>query len=134
MTNLRPMLMFAGAQLGKAEEAIEFYTALFPRSRIINIDRHGTGEVEVEGTVQLARFEIGAIEILATDSNYEHDFSFTPSISLFIDLESDAELDRVYGELVHLGKEMVPVDDYGFSRRYGWVQDRFGVSWQLNVP
>ena len=61
-------------------------------------------------------------------------FTFTPSISLFVECESDAEIERLAGALGEGGQFMMPLGDYGFSRRFAWVSDRFGVSWQINLP
>ena len=58
---------------------------------------------------------------------------FTPALSLFVDFDSEAALDSAYKQLAEGGRELMPLDDYGFSRRFGWLDDRFGVSWQLNL-
>ena len=68
------------------------------------------------------------------DSPPVHDFDFTPSISLFVDFESDETLETAFAKLSETGKIMMPLDDYGFSKRFGWLSDKFGVSWQLNLP
>jgi predicted 3-demethylubiquinone-9 3-methyltransferase (glyoxalase superfamily) len=64
----------------------------------------------------------------------KHGFTFTPSISLFVDCESEAELDAAFGVLSEGGKILMPPSNYGFSTKFTWVSDRFGVSWQLNLP
>lgn len=63
----------------------------------------------------------------------KHDFTFTPSISLFVECESEMELEVAYQALSAGGELLMPLDNYGFSTRFGWVNDRFGVSWQLNL-
>jgi predicted 3-demethylubiquinone-9 3-methyltransferase (glyoxalase superfamily) len=63
----------------------------------------------------------------------KHAFTFTPSTSVFVECESQAELDSVFGRLSEGGSVLMPVGNYGFSTRFGWVQDRFGLSWQLNL-
>jgi predicted 3-demethylubiquinone-9 3-methyltransferase (glyoxalase superfamily) len=63
-----------------------------------------------------------------------HGFTFTPSLSLFVDCESEADLERIFAALSEGGGVLMPLGNYGFSRRFGWVNDRFGVSWQLNLP
>ena len=68
-----------------------------------------------------------------TDSPPVHDFTFTPSFSIFVDVASAEELDRLFAGLSEGGAVLMPLDEYGFSRRFGWVNDRFGVSWQLNL-
>ncbi|MGI9524987.1 MAG: VOC family protein [Hyphomicrobiaceae bacterium] len=63
-----------------------------------------------------------------------HEFDFTPSVSLFVNFGVAAELDRAFGKLADGGTILMPLDDYGFSLRFGWLSDAFGVSWQLNLP
>lgn len=126
-----PFLLFQG---GKAEEAMRFYVDTLPNSRIIEIDRYAAGEVGPEGTVELGHFEVNGLPVRSTDSPIPHEFDFTPSFSFFIDLESAAELDRLAEALQEDGEVMMPPNDYGFSERFAWVEDRYGVSWQLNLP
>ena len=64
----------------------------------------------------------------------KHDFTFTPAMSLFVDCDNTEELERAFAALSEGGKVFMPLDDYGFSKRFGWCSDRFGVSWQLNLP
>lgn len=70
---------------------------------------------------------------MATDSWVKHAFSFTPAVSLFVECESESEIDRLNAALGEGGSSLMPIDNYGFSRRFAWVNDRFGVSWQLNL-
>ena len=79
-----------------------------------------------------AVFSLGGREFMAIDSPVEHDFTFTPAMSLFVDCDSEDEVDALAGALGEGGQVLMPVGEYGFSRRFGWVTDRFGVSWQLN--
>jgi predicted 3-demethylubiquinone-9 3-methyltransferase (glyoxalase superfamily) len=125
-----PFLMFQG---GVAERAITFYTSLFDDARVLDIARYGADGPGPEGTVQVARFSLAGQEFLCSDSFVVHDFSFTPSFSVWIEAESEAELERLYAALADGGAELMPLGEYGFSRRFGWVNDRFGVSWQLNL-
>ena len=124
-----PFLMFEGV----AEEAMNFYVSLFGGSEIRRVERNGPGEPGPEGTLKTATFTLGGQEFTCFNSPTKHDFSFTPSISLFVECESPAELEESFGRLADGGKVLMPLDDYGFSRRFGWVNDRFGVSWQLNL-
>jgi predicted 3-demethylubiquinone-9 3-methyltransferase (glyoxalase superfamily) len=122
-------LMFEGA----AEEAMKFYVSLFQGSEVTSIERYGPGEPGAEGTVKRASFTVGRHDLMCIDSPMKHDFTFTPSISIFVDCESAAELDEAFNQLSAGGKILMPLDNYGFSKRFGWCQDRFGVSWQLNL-
>jgi predicted 3-demethylubiquinone-9 3-methyltransferase (glyoxalase superfamily) len=124
-----PFLMFTG----NAEQAITFYTSLFDDGRIVDITRFGPGGPSAEGTVQQARFSLAGQEFLCTDSPPIHAFSFTPSFSIWIETESEDELQRLFAALSDGGNELMELEDYGFSRRFGWLNDRFGVSWQLNL-
>ena len=123
-------LMFSGA----AEEAMTFYVSLFPRSRILSIIHYGAGEPGKEGTVKQAIFELNATRLICIDSPVQHPFTFTPAVSLFVDCDDQIEIDRLFERLVEGGQALMPPDSYGFSRRFAWVQDRYGVSWQLNLP
>ena len=122
-------LMFEGA----AEEAMNLYVSLFPGSEITSIERYGPGEAGAEGSVKLARFRVGDHDLMCIDSPSPHAFTFTPSISLFVECASDAELDATFARLADGGSVLMPLGAYGFSTRFGWVADRFGVSWQLNL-
>ena len=127
---IRPFLMF---QDGRAEAAMTFYVSLFPDGEILDIARHGPSGPGPEGSVVLARFTIGGQQVLCSDSFVTHAFDFTPSTSLFVDCASEDEIARLAGALVEGGAELMPLGDYGFSRRFAWLNDRHGVSWQLNL-
>lgn len=127
---VRPFLMFEG----KAEEAMTFYTSLFPDSKILDIRRYGPGEAGAEGSIYQASFQIGEQTIACIDSPVKHGFSFTPSFSLFVDCDSEEDLRRYVTALVDGGSTLMPLANYGFSRQFAWITDRFGVSWQFNLP
>jgi len=132
MKDVVTFLMFSGERHGQAKAAIETYVSLFPGSAIERIDCYGPGEDQPEGTVRTAWFKLGARRFMAIDSAGPHAFNFTPSMSLFVECETEDELERFYAALSEGGQVLMPLDNYGFSRRFGWVNDRFGVSWQLN--
>lgn len=131
MEKITPFLMF---QDGKAEEAMNFYTSLIEDSSITNIVRYGANESGDEGTVMQATFTLKGQEVMCIDSNIKHQFSFTPSFSLFVTCSTEEELDTLYRKLNEGGQALMPLGDYGFSKKFGWLNDRFGVSWQLNLP
>ncbi|MCF3943816.1 VOC family protein [Oceanobacillus alkalisoli] len=132
MTKVTPFLMF---QDGKAEEAMNFYTSLIKDSEITSITRYGANESDGdEGTVMQANFTLKGQEFMCIDSNIEHQFSFTPSFSIFVDCDTEEELTNLYEKLLEGGQALMPLDNYGFSRKFGWINDRFGVSWQINLP
>src|SRR5262249_6927675 len=133
MKSVTTFLMFAREQHGKADEAMRFYTTLFDDSQILSIERYGAGEAEPEGTVKVAVFSLNGREFMAMDCAQPHPFTFTPAISLYVECDSLAEIERVYKGLLEGGMALMPLGDHGFSKQFGWVADRFGVSWQLNV-
>ena len=128
MTTATPFLMFQG----QAQPAIDFYCASLPDARVLDMKRHPTPTPN-GGTVMLARVAICGREFLFSDSPPVHAFTFTPSSSIFIDCDSADQLDRLFAVLSDDGQVLMPVGDYGFSRRFGWLQDRFGVSWLLKL-
>ena len=132
MNSISTFLMFVGDQAGKAEEAIKLYTSLFNDSEIISIERFSEGEGQPDGFIKVARFTINGVTFIASENTGNHQFTFTPSMSLFVECETLEELETAYKTLSKNGQELMPLDDYGFSKKFGWVNDRFGVSWQLN--
>jgi predicted 3-demethylubiquinone-9 3-methyltransferase (glyoxalase superfamily) len=123
-------LMFDGV----AENAMRFYVSLFKDSEIKSVQRFGPGEGGAEGTIKTARFTLAGHHLICFDSPIKHNFTFTPAMSIFVDCESESELDEAFKQLSTGGSVLMPLDNYGFSTKFGWVNDRFGVSWQLNLP
>ncbi|WP_338447686.1 VOC family protein [Niallia oryzisoli] len=131
MEKVTPFLMF---QDGNAEEAMNFYISLIEDSKITSIVRYGAKEAGEEGTVMHATFSLKGQEFMCIDSNIKHQFSFTPSFSIFLTCSSDEEIENLYEKLIEGGQALMPLGDYGFSKKFGWLNDRFGVSWQLTLP
>ncbi|HRP62490.1 MAG TPA: VOC family protein [Phycisphaerales bacterium] len=123
-------LMF---QKGDAEEAITFYISLFDDAGITRIERYGPDDAGPEGKVLHAAFTLAGRPFIAFDSPQPHTFDFTPAISLFVTSRTEAEFDRLYEALSEGGRVMMPPNDYGFSPRFAFLNDRFGVSWQINL-
>jgi predicted 3-demethylubiquinone-9 3-methyltransferase (glyoxalase superfamily) len=126
---VRTFLMFEGA----AEEAMNFYVSLFKGSAVERVERYGPGERGAEGSVKRADFTLGGHPLSCIDSPIKHGFTFTPSMSLFVECADEAELDGAFQQLSAGGAVLMPPGNYGFSTKFTWVQDRFGVSWQLNL-
>ncbi len=127
-------LMFVGDQSGRAREAVEFYAAHVPGVSVEQVDSL-PAEVDPAATdLVRAQFSIGGTRFIAFDGGRAHDFTFTPAVSIWLDLETEAELGSLADVLADGGKVLMPLGDYGFSRAFAWVDDRFGVSWQLNLP
>ncbi|MCT1548944.1 VOC family protein [Brevibacterium casei] len=126
---LSPFLMFEN---GRAEEALNFYVDLFG-GEVVLIDRYGPENPAMDGRVRLATFAIAGTQVNIIDSPVPHGFRFTPALSLFYRATSQAELDRLWtGLLGGGGHALMPLGDYGFGP-FGWLNDRYGVSWQLNL-
>jgi predicted 3-demethylubiquinone-9 3-methyltransferase (glyoxalase superfamily) len=124
-------LMF---QDGNAEEAMTFYLSLFDDAEVVSLTRYSTDGPGKPGTVQQATFTLAGQQFMCIDSPVAHAFTFTPSVSLFVQCADEAEIDRLYAALSERGTALMPLGDHGFSAKFGWVNDRYGVSWQLNLP
>lgn len=131
MPKVTPFLMF---QDGKAEEAMNFYSSLIEDSEIKRIVRYGANQAGDEGTVMQAVFSLKGQDFMCIDSNVKHQFSFTPSFSIYVTCDTEEEINNLYQKLIDGGQALMPISDYGFSKKFGWLNDRFGVSWQLNLP
>lgn len=119
-----PSLMFVGDVAGKAEEAANLYTSVFPNSSVGHVDRYGEGqEPDQPGTVAHLYADLDGSKIAAMDSAREHDFEFNEAVSLMVGCEDQAEID-------HFWEQMSAVPE---AEQCGWIKDRFGVSWQI-VP
>jgi predicted 3-demethylubiquinone-9 3-methyltransferase (glyoxalase superfamily) len=112
---------------------MRFYVSIFPDSRIIDLDRYAPGEAGVAGSVKRALFMVAGQRVMCIDSPVKHAFGFTPAVSLFVDCASDQEQQYLHAALASGGTILMALDDYGFSRRFAWLNDRYGVSWQLNL-
>ena len=119
---------------GHAEEAMTLYASVFPGLRTEKIVRYAAGEPGKEGTVKRADLSLEGHALVFIDSYVKHAFTFTASMSLYVDCGSAEELERAFATLSEGGQVFMPLDNYGFSTRFGWLADRFGVSWQLNLP
>ncbi|MGB3438539.1 MAG: VOC family protein [Actinophytocola sp.] len=118
---------------GRAEEAMTFYRSLFSDAEVVSLARYGPEGPGAEGTVVHAIFTLAGQRFMCIDSAVKHEFGFTPAVSLYVDCADEAEIDRLYAALAADGTELMALGDHGFSTRFGWVNDRFGVSWQLNL-
>ncbi len=137
--NITTFLTFVGDQCGKAEEAINFYTSIFPNSEIKSITKYDEGEPG--GTPELIKygvFTLNGTEYMVSESNYNHAWSFSPAVSLYISDQSDDIIQMLFEKLSSNGGQiMVPLDsyegegDYGFGKKFGWCEDKYGVSWQF---
>src|SRR5690606_13258483 len=102
---------------GNAKEAAEWYVSVFQDSRI------------TADTPLVATFESSGQKFMCLNGGPE--YGINPSISFFVLCESFEEVDQLWAKLIEGGNALMPLDKYEWSERYGWLQDRFGVSWQL---
>lgn len=92
----------------------------------------GTEELPI--LVATAQLRIGGQVLMLQDSLVKHEFSFTPSASVAVVVDSGAEFDQIVGKLAEGGHYLMEPGDYDFAKNFAWVTDRFGVSWQVNHP
>lgn len=120
---LSPLLLFNGPVAGKAREAIEFYTSIFPRSSVDMLTRYEKGEGNDETFLKHARFTLMDTSFMAMDSSFDHGFNFNEAISFVVNCDTQDEIDRYWAKL-----SAVPE-----AEQCGWLKDTYGVSWQI-VP
>ncbi len=72
--------------------------------------------------------------VICIDSPVKHAFTFTPAISLFVDCDDEKGLQRLTSALLESDEALIPLGKYGFSRKFAWMNDHYGVPWQLNLP
>jgi len=117
MQKITPFLWFDD----RAEEAMNFYTAIFKNSRISNVTRYGKADPGPDGTVMSATFQIEGQDFIALNGGPM--FTFSPAISFFVSCETQEEVDHYWEKLA----------EGGATLQCGWLRDKFGVSWQI-VP
>lgn len=127
----------------KAKEAAEFYTAAFPNSNIVstvyypNSAEEGLADFQLDmaGKELTVEFEIEGQHFVNINAGPE--FKFNPSISFMVNFDPSRDerarehLDELWGKLMEGGEALMPLDEYPFSKRYGWVKDKYGLTWQL---
>jgi len=120
---------------GQAEQAAELYTRVFPRSRVVGESRYGKEGYEVhgqpEGQVMTVDMEFAGYRMMGLNGGPA--FRINPAISFFVQLESEAEVDAVWEGLADGCSVLMPLGAYDWSAKYGWLSDRFGVSWQVSL-
>jgi predicted 3-demethylubiquinone-9 3-methyltransferase (glyoxalase superfamily) len=115
MNEITPCLWFDT----EGEEAANFYTSVFPNSRIVDVSRYGSAGPRPEGTVMTVSFELNGQKLVALNGG--PDFTFNEAISFQISCETQDEVDDYWSKLSKGGEE----------GPCGWLKDRFGVSWQV---
>ena len=116
-----------------AEEAANFYTSLFADSQIGKILRYGKEGQEITGkapgSIMTVEFQLAGYKF--TGLNGGPHFSFTPAISFFVTCETEAEVDALWEKLAQDGTVLMELASYDWSKKYGWLSDRYGLSWQI---
>lgn len=119
-----PALMFVGDVCGRAEEAIRFWTSVFPEAKVGLLQHYGIGEgPDEEGSLKYGSFWLFGQEFGAMDSAYPHQFAFNEAISFIVNCDTQAEIDDYWKKLSAVSE----------AEQCGWLKDKFGVSWQI-VP
>jgi predicted 3-demethylubiquinone-9 3-methyltransferase (glyoxalase superfamily) len=112
----------------EAIEAVNFYVSIFPGSEI-------TGKTVISGTpggdVDIVTFDLSGNSFMAINAGPM--FKINPSISFYVYCGSELEVGRLYNELSNGGMVMMPLDKYPWSGKYAWVQDKYGLTWQLDI-
>ena len=124
---------FLTFQKEDAEQAMNFYISLFDNSKILDIKRWGAGMPGKEGTIMHATFQLNGNLFMCSDSPPIHEWDFTPGVSNYVNCTNEAELEKLFTNLAENGQVLMPLNNYGFSQKFGFVTDQFGVSWQLNL-
>ena len=130
MVRVTPCLMFDG----NAAEAIALYLEAFPEAVLLEMSDYGADAKSMSGKVRSATLAIYGNNIRIIDSPVMHGFAFTPAVSLYIELADEAALFHAYETLAKRGTVLLAIDSYPHSPNYGWLTDRFGVSWQISQP
>ena len=127
MQKIVPFLWFDAS----AEEAAQFYTSIFKNSEVTSITRYGETHPDHSGSVMTVNFRLEHQDFIALNGGPE--FGFTPAISFFVTLETEAEVNALWEKLVEGGTVLMPFQRYDWSEKYGWLNDRYGVSWQIGM-
>ena len=113
----------------EAKEAVEFYTSVFPESKIKNMT---TLRDTPSGDCDVVSFDLSGHAFMAISAGPL--FKFNPSISFIVSCATKEDVDALWAKLSEGGQALMPLDSYPFSERYGWIQDKYGVPWQVIVP
>lgn len=113
----------------QALAAAKLYTSIFPNSHIHGQEQFENSGPDEDQTVQIVSFDLNGLEIQAMNAGPM--FKFNPSISLFVKCGTREEVDAIYGKLIEGGSALMPLGKYDWSEHYGWVADKFGLTWQI---
>lgn len=128
---------------GNAKEAVDFYTSIFPDGKVTSTTNYPKSkeegladfQLELAGKPLTVEFELGGLKFTAINAGPE--FKFNPSISFMLnfdpskDEQAETHLNELWEKLIDGGEALMPIGAYPFSKRYGWLKDRYGLTWQL---
>ena len=132
MNRALPFITFQPSRGQSAAEAMATYLDVFGDGRVVFDNRWGADGPGPEGTVILAEIEIAGMRLRLSDSFVQHAWDVTPAVSIMVECESADEQQRIFTALGDGGQVYMPLDDYGFGP-FGWVGDRFGMTWQIGL-
>jgi predicted 3-demethylubiquinone-9 3-methyltransferase (glyoxalase superfamily) len=127
MRKIAPCLWFDN----RAEEAARFYTSLFENSKIVQTVMYGDHGPQQKGTVMTVAFTLQGQDFTALNGGPA--FPITPAISFYVSCKTEKEVDILWKKMPEGGNVLMELQEYPFSKKFGWVADRFGVSWQLSL-
>jgi len=131
MQKIVPFLWFDS----EAEEAAGFYTSIFGASSIDKVSHYGKEGANIsgrpEGSVMTVEFELEGEEFIALNGGPY--FKFSPAVSFFVSCRTEDEADRLFDKLSEGGTVLMELGEYPFSKKFGWLEDKYGVSWQINL-
>lgn len=113
----------------QAKEASEFYVSLLPESKVNSVS---VIKDTPSGDCDIVNFTLAGQKFMAISAGPY--FKLNPSISMFVTFENEADIQTMWDKLVEGGKAMMPFDTYPWAKKYGWVQDKYGLTWQLSLP
>jgi len=120
----------------QAEDAVEFYKSVFKNSQGGESTHYSEAGAQVsgqpKGSVMTVPFQLYGQDFVALNGGPL--FKFNPSISFFVNCKTENEVQKLWDKLSEGGKALMPLDKYPFSEKYGWIQDKYGVSWQIILP
>lgn len=112
----------------EAKEATAFYATLFPNSKVNNVT---TITDTPSGDCDIVSFTLAGQKFAAISAGPY--FKFNPSISLFVVFDNEQDIETVWNKLIEGGKALMAYDTYPWAEKYGWLQDKYGLSWQLSL-
>ena len=129
---------------GNAEEAMTFYTSLFEDAEVVQVVRARAEDAGwTEGTLQHAIFTLAGQQFMCINTPppgnrlYNiapwDEFGFNPAITIYVRRDTKEDFDRLYEALSDKGEIYLPAASYGFSPMFAWVNDRYGISWRINL-